>query len=259
MNKNRHPIIAGNWKMHGTKQSVSQLLTAFKNKIKFNDPVEMIVFPPFTFLGEAEQLLIDSPIHWGGQNIAAETQGAFTGEISAAMLREFGCQYALVGHSERRQLYGESDAIIAKKYKLALEANLQPILCLGETLEQRKKDQTAAVVTEQLSRILAHMGGAHALSDVIIAYEPVWAIGTGLTATPEQAQEVHAHLRQTIASQDADLASRARILYGGSVKASNAAALFAMADIDGGLIGGASLDAQEFLQIYQAAENICSN
>lgn len=249
----RTPIVAGNWKMHGTKASVQKLLIELKNKFTQNYQAEMMVFPPFVFLDETSNLLKATPIKWGGQNMAAELQGAYTGEISGAMLKEFGCGYVLLGHSERRQYYGETNEVVAKKVQRAYECGLVPIVCVGETLQERETGQTQAIVSEQLTQVIDFMGGVGGLSDVIIAYEPVWAIGTGLTATPEQAQEVHAYLRQLMASYDATFAQRTRILYGGSVKANNAEALFAMPDIDGGLIGGASLDAQEFFQIFLAA------
>jgi triosephosphate isomerase len=249
--RNRKFLIAGNWKMHGTRASVTELLAGIKRDFVQHDTTEMAVFPPFVFLEQAERILTDTGIHWGAQNLATETQGAYTGEISATMLREFGCRYVLVGHSERRALYGESDALVAKKFLLAKQAGLCPVLCVGETLEQRKNDRTQEVVTQQLMAAIEQAGVA-ALQDTVLAYEPVWAIGTGLTATPEQAQEVHALLRQRIAEQDSNIARQLRILYGGSLKATSAPALFSMPDIDGGLIGGASLDAQEFLQIYNS-------
>lgn len=252
MNKTRKPIVAGNWKMHGSKAMVSMLLETIKQNLRETVHADIIVFPPYIFLDQVQRILVDSPIQWGAQNLAAEIAGAFTGEISGAMLVEFGCHNVLVGHSERRSLFGETDAVIAKKFALALEFGLQPILCVGETLEQRQAGRTREVVSAQLANVLVQVGGVEALNNAILAYEPVWAIGTGLTATPEQAQEVHAALRAQIADQNANIADQLRILYGGSIKANNAQALFAMPDIDGGLIGGASLDAQEFLQICSA-------
>ncbi len=255
MNKKRKPLIAGNWKMHGSKTMGSSLLETLKQNISATGPAEMAVLPPFVYLEQTQHILAGSSIQWGAQNVAAEAIGAFTGEICAAMLAEFGCRYVLVGHSERRYIYGENDTTIAKKFALAMESGLQPILCLGESLEQHKAGFTQEVVGSQLANILAKVGGVSSLSNAIIAYEPVWAIGTGLTATPQQAQEVHAAIRSQVADQDTNIADKLRILYGGSVKASNAQALFAMPDIDGGLIGGASLDAQEFLQIYRCASS----
>ncbi len=250
----RKLIIAGNWKMHGTRTSVQALLTDLTKQLIVSDSVEMIVFPPFVFLEQAQRLLEGSAIKWGAQNIAAEQSGAFTGEISATMISDFACQYTLIGHSERRSLYGEVDDMVAKKFMLAKQARLTPVLCVGETLIEREKGLTQQVVSRQLGAILQLAGGAENLSQAILAYEPVWAIGTGLTATPEQAQEIHAMLRQQVAQLNPTIAQQLRILYGGSVKVANAKALFSMPDIDGGLVGGASLDAQEFLQIYYSAQ-----
>ncbi len=248
----RKKLIAGNWKMHGSRAQTDDLLNALKQNIQANARKEMIVFPPFVFLAQTQNLLQNSAIKWGAQSVAAEKQGAYTGEISANMLLEFGCQYVLIGHSERRLLYGETDAVIAQKFMLAKQAGLCPVLCVGETLEQHQQGHTQKIVQHQLASILAT--GVENLRNAVLAYEPVWAIGTGLTATPEQAQEVHALLRKQVQAQDPTIAQQLCILYGGSVKAANAKALFAMPDIDGGLVGGASLDAQEFLRIYQAVE-----
>lgn len=253
MKKSRKLLIAGNWKMHGTRASVTDLLTHIKKELVVHEQADMVVFPPYVFLEQVEQLLTKTPIAWGAQNVAAEKNGAYTGEISASMLTEFACRYVLVGHSERRSLYGETDEIVAKKFVLAQQAGLCPVLCVGETLEQRKNGQTQEIVCQQLAAVIEYAKSVEVLGNAVLAYEPVWAIGTGLTATPEQAQEVHAVLRQQVAALDADIARQLCILYGGSLKAATAPALFAMPDIDGGLIGGASLDAQEFLQIYKAA------
>lgn len=255
MNKVRRSVVAGNWKMHGTRNLVSSLLTTFKSEID-SDSVknsDVIVFPPYVFLAQAQQILADSAIQWGGQNLAFAELGAYTGEVSATMLLEFGCRYVLVGHSERRSIYGETNQIVAQKFALAQKIGLQPILCLGETLHQREQGQTQTVIKAQLQSVLDAVGGASALSNAILAYEPVWAIGTGVTASPEQAQEVHGWLRECVASEDSQVAQQVRIIYGGSVKADNAKTLFAMPDVDGGLIGGASLQAQDFLQIYRSA------
>lgn len=259
MSKKRKKLIAGNWKMHGTRDSVRDLLMQLKQNFVAEDAAELVVFPPYVFLEQTEHLLTESAIHWGAQNVAAEASGAFTGEISASMLREFACHYVLIGHSERRLFYGENDAIIAKKMLLASQAGLRPVLCVGETLEQRNLQQTEKVVSEQLTAVIEQAGGVAVFRDAVLAYEPVWAIGTGLTATPEQAQHVHALLRQQVARHDRTLAEQLRILYGGSVKASNAEALFSMPDIDGGLVGGASLDAREFLQIYRFSLGLLCN
>lgn len=250
----RKPMIAGNWKMNGARSSVQDLLTTLTGQLpKIND-AEMVVFPPFIFLEQAQRLLEGSAIQWGAQNVATEQNGAFTGEISATMLREFACQYVLIGHSERRQLYGETNQIIAKKFALAQQAGLIPVICVGETLQEREAGLTQQVVSQQLATILQLPDDVENLRQAVVAYEPVWAIGTGLTATPEQAQAIHALLRQQVAQYNPTIAQQLRILYGGSVKASSAKALFAMPDIDGGLVGGASLDAQEFLQIFHSVQ-----
>ena len=245
----RKKFIIGNWKMYGSKASVKELLTALKSSSENTSVnVSRVVCPPYVFLAEAQALLQGSQIAWAAQNMAAEKEGAYTGEVSAAMLHEFGCQYVLIGHSERRAYYGETDELIAKKFKLATESGLTPILCIGETLEQRQSEQTQAVLQRQLDKAMAL--GEAVFQQGILAYEPVWAIGTGVSASPEQAQEVHQFLRQQIALRYSDLAQKLPILYGGSVKPDNAKALFQMPDIDGGLIGGASLHAHDFLQIY---------
>jgi triosephosphate isomerase len=201
---------------------------------------------------ETGRLLKDSGVALGAQSVCAEAQGAFTGEVSAAMLKDVGCRYVLVGHSERRQLFGESDALVARKFMAAQGQGLVPVLCVGETLEERESDQTGAVVTRQIEAVLA-VAGVHSLAKAVIAYEPIWAIGTGRTASPEQAQEVHAMIRSKVAERDGTIGGSVRILYGGSVKASNAQELFAMPDIDGGLVGGASLKADEFARICAGA------
>lgn len=248
----RKYFIAGNWKMHGSRTMVHELLENFKQHMHASAKAEMAVFPPFVFLEQTQNILKNSVIHWGAQNLAAEASGAFTGEVSANMLLEFGCQYVLVGHSERRLLFGETNAVVAKKFLLAKETGLLPVLCVGETLEQRESGATQAVVGEQLASVIDMAGSVEVLQDIVLAYEPVWAIGTGLTATQEQAQEVHAALRQQIHQQSPSIAQQIRIVYGGSVKGANASALFAMPDIDGGLVGGASLDVQEFLKIFHS-------
>ncbi|WP_342227313.1 triose-phosphate isomerase [Rickettsiella endosymbiont of Rhagonycha lignosa] len=246
----RKQYIIGNWKMHGSKTSVAELL----NKIvdyeqKELSNVNIVVCPSYVFLNQTQMLLNKTKLQWGGQNMAAEPEGPYTGEISASMLCEFGCQYVLLGHSERRQLYGETDAQIAKKFSLAIRTGLTPIVCVGETLVEREANQTYAVLQTQLEKIVDY--GSDVLKQAIIAYEPVWAIGTGLSAQPQQAQEVHQFLREQLNFLGSDLAQELPILYGGSIKASNAEALFQMPDIDGGLIGGASLDAAEFFRIYE--------
>lgn len=206
---------------------------------------------PFPYLAQAQSVLTGTPLAWGAQNLSQHTQGAYTGEVSAAMLQDFGCRYVLVGHSERRAFYGESDALVAEKFAAALAGGLRPVLCVGETLAQREAEQTVAVVAGQIDAVLQRAGVA-AMADAVLAYEPVWAIGTGRTATSEQAQEVHAAIRAQIARADAKIADGLQILYGGSVKPANAVELFGMPDIDGGLIGGASLIAADFLAICKA-------
>jgi triosephosphate isomerase len=215
--------------------------------------VSMLLCPPYVYLPAVREWLQGSPIELGAQNLAdKEGSGAYTGEISGSMLRDVGCRYVIVGHSERRALYGETDAVVATKFQAARRAGLVPIVCVGETLEQREAGQTRSVVERQVMAVVAAAGVA-AFANAVVAYEPVWAIGTGRTATPEQAQEVHAFIRGMIAARDATIAAGLSILYGGSVKGANARALFAMADIDGGLVGGASLVATEFLEIFRAA------
>ncbi|HLS85619.1 MAG TPA: triose-phosphate isomerase [Burkholderiales bacterium] len=241
----RARLIAGNWKMHGSRASNRALLEAVLAGIPGMDGVECAVCVPFPYLQETSEQLRGTPVAWGAQNLSEHRQGAYTGEVSAAMLVDFGCRYVIVGHSERRQLYGETDAQVAAKFAAALDARLTPILCVGETLEEREAGRTQAVVARQLDEVLTTTG-VEAFSGAVVAYEPVWAIGTGKTATPGQAQEVHAFIRRRIFKGT-------RILYGGSVKPANAAAIFAMPDVDGGLIGGASLVAAEFLAIAKAA------
>lgn len=246
----RKQYIIGNWKMHGNKISVAELLNKIVNfEQKNQDNINLVVCPPYVFLNQTQVLLGKTKLQWAGQNMAAEAEGPYTGEISASMLTDFGCRYVLLGHSERRQLYGETDTQIAKKFALAIESGLTPILCVGETLAERQANQTNSVLQTQLEKILDC--GKDIVKQAIIAYEPVWAIGTGLSAQPQQAQEAHQFLREQLKLLGADLAQELAILYGGSVKASNAEALFQMPDIDGGLIGGASLDAMEFLRIYE--------
>ena len=214
--------------------------------------VAVAVCVPFPYLAQAQAALTGGPLAWGAQNLSEKASGAFTGEVSAAMLKDFGCQYVLVGHSERRALYGESDALVAEKFAAALAAGLRPVLCVGETLAERESGKTAEVVAKQMAAVLDRVGVA-ALANAVVAYEPVWAIGTGKTATSEQAQEVHAAIRAQVAALDTKVAEGVQILYGGSVKPSNAEELFGMPDIDGGLIGGASLVAADFLAICRAA------
>ncbi len=245
----REKLVAGNWKMHGSLAENSALLAAIKSAL---DGIEAVVCVPFPYLAQAQAMLAGSSIAWGAQNLSEHAKGAFTGEVSAAMLRDFGCSYVLVGHSERRSLYGESDALVASKYMAAQAAGLIPILCVGESLEERESGATETIVARQLDAVIA-AAGVGSLAKAVIAYEPVWAIGTGKTASPEQAQAVHAFIRGKVAALDAGVAGQLIIQYGGSVKASNASELMVQPDIDGGLIGGASLVADEFAAICQAA------
>ncbi len=248
----RRPLVAGNWKLHGSRTANAELLNSIRRGLGTGLPCDIAVCPPFVYLEEICRTLSGSGIFVGAQNVSAESTGAFTGEVSAAMLRDVGCTHVIVGHSERRALYAEDDALVARKFHAALSADLQPILCVGETLEERRAGITSSVVARQLGAVLDQISVGR-LARGMIAYEPVWAIGTGQTATPEQAQEVHAAIRAIVAMRDARIASELRILYGGSVKGSNASALFAMPDIDGGLVGGASLDAADFVRICSAA------
>jgi triosephosphate isomerase (TIM) len=246
----RRILVAGNWKLNGSLQSVRQLVADIKAGLG-DLKADVAVCPPYVYIPEVAQLLKGSSLGYGAQDVSDQTSGAFTGEVSAPMLNDFGCKYAIVGHSERRSLYGEGDEFTARKFAAARKAGLIPILCVGELLEEREQGITEQVVSRQLDAVI-QLEGVAALADAVIAYEPVWAIGTGKTASPQQAQDVHAFIRGKIAALDAAVAEKVQILYGGSVKGSNAAELFAMADIDGGLIGGASLAAEEFLTICRA-------
>ncbi len=238
--------------MHGSRHANGELVHAVADGLRGGLPCEVMVCPPFVYLAEVIAAAGDAPLAVGAQNLSHEASGAFTGEVSGAMLADCGVTHVLVGHSERRALYGEDDAVVARKFVAAEAAGLVPVLCVGETLQQREAGQTEEVVARQLDAVIAAAGAA-SLSRAVLAYEPVWAIGTGRTATPEQAQSVHAYLRGKIAGIDARIADSLRILYGGSVKADNAAILFSQPDVDGGLVGGASLKAEEFLNICRAA------
>lgn len=246
----RTRIIAGNWKMHGNTASISQLLTQLNNELD-NSSSHVLVFAPFVYLPLVKELLQKSCIKFGAQTVSAHNDGAYTGEISASMLQDIGCQHVLVGHSERRQLCGETNEQVAQQFARALEKDLTPMLCIGETLAQRQADQTLVVIQDQLKAVVDVVGIA-GLAKGYLAYEPVWAIGTGVTATPEQAQEVHARIRAYLAGFDKAVAANISILYGGSVKPNNAKELFAMHDIDGALVGGASLEAASFIEIIRA-------
>ncbi|MBI1887001.1 MAG: triose-phosphate isomerase [Nitrosomonadales bacterium] len=249
----RRKLVAGNWKMHGTLAQNAVLLDAVRDGMSQATGVDCAVCVPFPYLAQAQQKLSGSSVKWGAQNVHQLGKGAYTGEVSAAMLRDFECSYVIVGHSERRACYGESSHLVAEKFLAAQQAGLTPVLCMGETLQQRESGITETVVAGQLDALI-QLGGVQALRNAVVAYEPVWAIGTGKTATSEQAQAVHAFIRQRIAAEDSQIAAALCILYGGSVKANNAAELFAMPDIDGGLIGGASLVADEFLAICRAGQ-----
>lgn len=264
----RRPFVAGNWKLNGSRATSLALVSAVGDALAAlgldppalaapEAPVDVLICPPYVYLAELAGLAARHQLKLGAQDVAVEDAGAFTGEVSAPMLREVGCQYVIVGHSERRALFGDTDERVAGKVLAALRAGLAPIVCVGETLAERDAGQTLAVVRRQLAAVFSAMESARiagaAWQGLAVAYEPVWAIGTGRTATPEQAQEVHADIRATVARRDATISGAIRILYGGSVKASNARDLFAMRDIDGGLIGGASLQAAEFVGICKAA------
>ena len=247
----RRKIVAGNWKLHGDRAFAHQLVDA----IVAGSPsaaVELVILPPLPYLGELVEHCAGSVLRFGAQDVSANTQGAYTGEVSASMLVDVGARYGLVGHSERRQYHAESSELVALKFQAAIHAGLCPILCLGEGLEQREAGETEAVIAAQLRPVLDLVGVA-AFARAVVAYEPVWAIGTGRTASPEQAQAVHAFVRGEVAARDATIAGSLPILYGGSVKPGNAASLFGQADVDGGLIGGASLVAADFLAIASAA------
>ena len=246
----RRKLVVGNWKMHGTLAANAALLRALAAATEKG--AEMAVCVPFPYLQQAQEVLKDSPVAWGAQDVSAHVQGAYTGEVCAGMLADFGCRYVIIGHSERRCLHGESDEQVVAKVKAAVTDGLVPVVCVGETLAEREGGQTEAVVSRQLDAVLRGCG-VEMLFRAVLAYEPVWAIGTGRTATPGQAQQVHAFLRRRVAAADAAVAAGLRILYGGSVKAANAVELFAQPDIDGGLVGGASLVAEEFLAIAGAA------
>ncbi len=250
----RQPIVAGNWKMHGNRADNQQLLQSINAGLNSEGHTQVLVFPPFVYVEQVAGIVaeMNSGIGFGSQNISAQAAGAFTGEISASMLTDLSCSHVLVGHSERRSLYLETDEQVADKFLAASSSGITPILCIGESLEEREAGNTLQVVFRQIDAVVNKVG-AEGLSKGIIAYEPVWAIGTGKTASPQQAQDVHNEIRAHLKKVDETLASSIQILYGGSVNATNAAELFAMEDIDGGLIGGASLKADDFINICVAA------
>ncbi len=248
----RQPLVAGNWKMNGSRASIRELLDGVKAGMGEVKTAEVAVCSPHIFLCDVQQQLEGSAVAWGGQDISVYESGAYTGETAGSMLAEFGCKYVIIGHSERRTYHGETDQVVAEKFVAARKAGLVPILCIGETLEERESGITEEVVGRQVDAVIAHCG-VEMLGEGVIAYEPVWAIGTGKTASPEQAQEVHAFIRGRVAEASAAVAEGLRILYGGSMNPGNAAQLLAQPDIDGGLIGGASLKAADFLAVATAA------
>ncbi len=248
----REFLVAGNWKMNGSNAANEALVEGIVAGIPAGSGFRLLVCPSFPYLAAVASQVQASPVSLGAQNVSEHEGGAFTGEIAPSMLKDIGCEFVIVGHSERRAMYGESSAQVAAKFMAAQSAGLTPILCVGETLEEREAGDTESIIDEQLGAVFDAAGVA-AFAAAVIAYEPVWAIGTGLTASPEQAQDVHRHIRARLAERDADLAERVQILYGGSMKGENAPGLLAMPDIDGGLIGGASLQASDFLAIAEAA------
>lgn len=252
-NHARQPWVVGNWKMHGSSDSVIALIAALKASIDKNTRVNVGVCAPAVYLWQCREQLVYSSICYGGQDVSEFDKGAYTGETAASMLQDLGCQLVLVGHSERRSLFGDTLERINGKLLRALEAGLTPILCVGESLAEREAGQTEQVIAEQLASVFAALNDEQ-LAKLVVAYEPVWAIGTGKTASPEQAQEVHAFIRQYFAKRSAEMAEQLIVLYGGSVKADNASLIFAQPDVDGGLVGGAALDASQFSAIVKAAE-----
>lgn len=248
----RQPLVAGNWKMNGNTESIKELVSGIVAGMSDVKTAEVVVSPSFVYLAQVVSQLGDCGVSVASQDMNDQESGAHTGEIAGSMLTDIGCKYAIIGHSERRSIYGEDDAFTASKFMAAQKQGLIPILCVGESLEQRESGATEQVVAEQLDAVI-NAAGVAALANAVVAYEPVWAIGTGKTATPDQAQAVHAFIRNKIAGLDAEVAAGLRILYGGSMNAANAAELLSMTDIDGGLIGGASLKADSFLTICRAA------
>lgn len=263
----RRFLVAGNWKMHGDSEMTTELISAVARSVleiatiseQKALPYDILVCPPAPYLGQAVQASASQPIAIGAQNVSQYLNGAFTGEISLSMLSDLGCEYVLLGHSERREVFGETNQLVAEKFAAcaAHESGVTPILCVGETLEERQAGTTEAVVAEQLGVVL-DLVGVDAFNNAVVAYEPIWAIGTGETASPEQAQEVHAFIRAKLAEKDVDIANKVQILYGGSVKSGNASELFAQTDIDGGLVGGASLEIDNFAGICEAAEKLAA-
>lgn len=254
----RKPLVAGNWKMNGSSESNQLLLDGILAKVDTFSSVEVALFPPAVYLHQVQQALQGTGMSWGTQNLSQFDKGAYTGEISATMLADFGCDYVLIGHSERRCLYAELDLdqrvldrIVAEKYEMSVKEGITPIICIGESPEEHAVGRTEEVIARLLDTVIAYQG-VEGLAHTVLAYEPVWAIGTGRSATPEWAQDVHNFMRQRVAKHDPAIAESLRILYGGSIKGNNAAPLFSQPDVDGGLVGGASLDVEQFVQICQA-------
>ena len=251
----REFLVAGNWKMNGSMAANEALVSGIVAGVPEGDGYQLLICPPTPYLATVAGLVSGSAVALGAQNVSEHESGAFTGETAPSMLKDVGCQYVIVGHSERRAIYGETSAAVAAKFQAAQAAGVTPILCVGETLEEREAGATQRVIDEQLDAVL-DAAGASSFAAAVVAYEPVWAIGTGMTATPEQAQDVHKHIRMRLAAHDEELAEKVQILYGGSIKGENAPGLLCMPDIDGGLIGGASLKASDFLAIAEAAAQI---
>ncbi len=249
----RTPLVAGNWKMNGSKESIKELINGVVDGAKSLTGVEVAVCPPFIYIADVTAAVAGSNVDVGSQDACTDLKGAFTGETSIEMIKDFGCKYAIVGHSERRTLYGESDEIVAQKYTVVKKAGVTPIFCIGETLQEREQGITEEVCARQIDAVFTAEGD-DAFAGSVIAYEPVWAIGTGKTASPEEAQAVHAFIRQHLAKRNADVADKVQILYGGSMNPANAKELMGQSDIDGGLIGGASLKAEDFLAVCQAGQ-----
>lgn len=255
----RKPLVAGNWKMNGSSESNKLLLEGILAQADTFSAVDVALFPPAVYLQQVQQALAQTGMFWGTQNLSQFEKGAYTGEISATMLADFGCEFVLIGHSERRCLYAELDLdqrvldrIVAEKYEMSVKEGITPIICIGESPEEHAVGRTEEVVARLLDTVIAYQG-VEGLAHTVLAYEPVWAIGTGRSATPEWAQDVHSFMRQRVAKHDPVIAESLRILYGGSIKGNNAAPLFSQPDVDGGLVGGASLDVDQFVQICQAA------
>jgi len=248
----RKPLVAGNWKLNGSRESITDLLSGIRQRADSVTAAELAVCPPYVYLGQVAHQLDGVEISLGAQDCSDQNNGAYTGEVSAAMLKEFFCKYIIVGHSERRHIYGESNEMVAIKYEQVSNNDLVPVLCVGETLQQREQGHTEVIIAQQIDAVLGRMG-IEGFANSVIAYEPVWAIGTGQTATPEEAQEVHEFIRNKLDALNKEIAANIRILYGGSMKPDNAQQLLQQRDIDGGLIGGAALKAEDFIAIAVAA------